>query len=144
MKAIFTVSKQKSRPESLSEALQIPEMQLVVARGTMAYSILSGRTSAIYTEAWRRVELHPSNVINIHEINEELFRRIESSEIPIGLFTQKSLAVQYFTAISKSSLYIVKEPLRIALPRMIYGKDFKYTDVFNNDIVRLQEAGKNN
>ena len=141
LKAIYSVSKHKSRPESLSEALEDSAMQFIVCRGTSEYSLLGNSKAGLYYDAWQRIIPYPQNIIDITDLQRKGFEKIETSKKPLGVFYHKDVMSRYIASKPASSVYIVKEPLLVNLGGMVYKKRFRFADIFNEEIKRLQETG---
>ena len=141
LKAIFFVTKQKSRPESLTDALEDSDMQLICSEGTSLYSLLSSSNSSIYHEAWKRIEPYPQNVINLKDIVELGYERVENSKTSIGFFVQKGPASRYLASNPESNLYVAEQIISRNFAMMTYRKGFVFADIFNREIERLKETG---
>ena len=141
LKAILSVSRKESRPESLSQALENPRMQFLTSRGTSPLSLLMNSKTESYHEAWKRIEPYPKNIIVMQRFTPDGLERVENAKVPLALIFQGEIMARYIATKAVSRLYIVKEPLRTDLGRMIYRRNFRYSDMFNREIKQLRETG---
>ena len=136
------VPKETSQPNTLSEALDNPKLQLMVSNGSNMHTLLSSSKAGIYCEAWKRIEPYPENIISAKDFPENGLSRIEGSSTPLGLLTQKEFATRYIASHPDSQLYVVKQHLFTNLGMFTYKKGFIHADLFNEEIARLEETGK--
>ena len=126
LKAIFTVSKRSSRPESLTDALQNPNFQIILANGSSLYARIHTSNNGIYQKAWNRIQSHPENVIIVKNLIEGGLERIHRSPRPIGILTQREIALRYIDSNPDTHLYVAQQHLYTNLARMVYKKGFPY------------------
>jgi len=68
--AVLTVSKIAKPFNTMEEALDIPDLRIILQRGTAEYNILANATTKLEKRVWERITKYPGSVIEVTCIDE--------------------------------------------------------------------------
>ena len=143
LKAMFSVEKQPMRAESLAEALEVPEFEMLLGKDSFEHQIFKEGKSYVYREGWKRITTSKDNLMADDDLYlhgcEMITRRTN-----LGMLIAEVEAIRLLGLKQNYQLYIAKEPVIVSYGHLIWTKSFQYANLFNREITRLVETGKNN
>ena len=140
IKAIFINTKTSARIESLAEAMKDPNVQLIIGKGTHLESLLNNGNSNVLKEAFKRVKMHPENLIDRRHARSQCLDRVRDFD-NMACLSLQSIIVEYISLNRGHGLYYTKESVTSALGHWVIRKDFRYKALFNKEIAKLIETG---
>ena len=140
-KAFYLSNQSRNRIETLAEAMDDPNVRLIVSKGTHFETLINHGTSDVLKETSRRMQLYPENFIDRKDIRSQCLDRVRDFD-NMACFCAQSTIVEYISQNKEHGLYYTRESMTSALGQWVMRKDFKYKELFNKEIAKLKEMGK--